>query len=99
MNRICVRVCVLWQVLSKNLLEANELLKSHQTQLKATQDKMKALEDHHIAGIKKKKPQNSLNALIESRTADDIARESNKADVQPLHSHALLWRINSLIAP
>jgi hypothetical protein len=42
------------QVLSKNLLEANELLKSHQTQLKATQDKMKALEDHHIAGLKKK---------------------------------------------
>jgi len=52
LNRICVRVCVLWQVLSKNLLEANELLKSHQTQLKATQDKMKALEDHHIAGKK-----------------------------------------------
>ena len=51
LNRICV--CVLWQVLSKNLLEANELLKSHQTQLKSTQDKMKALEDHLIAGQNK----------------------------------------------
>ena len=76
---------IIVQVLSKNLLEANELLKTHQTQLQAVNEKLKAVEDEKSALADK------LTVAEREVTLRDTTMLQLKTEAHTLHQVLLLF--------
>jgi len=69
------------QVLSKSMLDTNELLKTHQTQLQAANDKMKTLEDKVI--VERQSRSSELSLVTDKLTLAE--RQLSTSDATMLH--------------